>query len=35
VLAGENMGPSKLQEAHRLGIPIIDEEDFLKMINDA
>lgn len=32
VLAGDNMGPSKLQKAEKLGIPIISEEDFLKMI---
>lgn len=33
VLAGENMGPSKLEKAQKLGIPIINEEQFLKMIN--
>ena len=33
VLAGENMGPAKLQKASDLGIPIIDEATFLKMIN--
>lgn len=32
VLAGENMGPSKLQKAEKLGIPIISETDFLEMI---
>lgn len=32
VLAGENMGPSKLEKATSLGIPIIDEDTFLKMI---
>lgn len=32
VLAGENMGPAKLQKASDLGIPIIDETTFLKMI---
>ena len=32
VLAGENMGPSKLEKANSLGIEIIDEETFLKMI---
>lgn len=32
VLAGENMGPSKLQKANKLGVPIIDEETFLAMI---
>ncbi len=33
VLAGENMGPAKLEKAQSLGIPIISEEDFLKLIN--
>jgi DNA ligase (NAD+) len=32
VLAGENMGPAKLQKATDLGIKIISEEDFLEMI---
>lgn len=32
VLAGDNMGPSKLEKAQKLGIPIIDENEFLKMI---
>ncbi|MDE6575359.1 MAG: hypothetical protein K2L84_08515, partial [Muribaculaceae bacterium] len=32
VLAGENMGPAKLEKAAKLGIPIIDEDTFLKMI---
>ncbi|MDE6206533.1 MAG: NAD-dependent DNA ligase LigA, partial [Muribaculaceae bacterium] len=32
VLAGENMGPSKLEKARSLGIPIIDEDQFLSMI---
>ncbi len=32
VLAGENMGPSKLDKCNKLGIPIIDEEQFLSMI---
>jgi DNA ligase (NAD+) len=33
VLAGDKMGPSKLQKAEELGIPIISEEDFLGMIS--
>ena len=33
LLAGDNMGPSKKQKAQSLGIPIISEEDFLKMID--
>ncbi len=32
ILAGDNMGPSKLEKATKLGIPILNEEDFLKMI---
>ncbi len=32
ILAGDNMGPSKLQKAEKLGIEIVSEEDFLKMI---
>lgn len=32
VLAGENMGPAKLQKAQSLGIPIIDEDTFLAML---
>ena len=34
ILAGENMGPSKLQKAEKLGIPIVSEEEFLRMIED-
>ena len=32
ILAGENMGPSKKQKAEELGIKIISEEDFVKII---
>ena len=32
VLAGANMGPSKLEKAQKLGVPIIDENEFLSMI---
>lgn len=32
ILAGDNMGPAKLQKAEKLGIPIIDEDTFLEMI---
>ena len=32
VLAGANMGPAKLEKARILGIPIIDENEFLRMI---
>jgi DNA ligase (NAD+) len=34
VLAGDKMGPAKKEKASKLGIPIISEEDFEKMIND-
>ena len=34
ILAGENMGPSKLQKAEKLGIRIMSEEEFLEIIND-
>lgn len=32
ILAGENMGPSKLEKAKKLGIGIVSEEEFLGMI---
>lgn len=32
ILAGDNMGPAKLEKAKSLGIPIINEDDFLNMI---
>ena len=32
ILAGDNMGPAKLEKANKLGIPIINEEDFLKLV---
>ena len=32
ILAGENMGPSKLEKATKLGVDIVSEEEFLKMI---
>ena len=32
VLAGENMGPAKLEKAQKLGIKIISEDEFLTMI---
>lgn len=34
ILAGENMGPAKLEKAGKLGIPIVNEEEFLGMIAD-
>lgn len=35
VLAGENMGPSKREKAQTLGIPVIDENQFLSMIGES
>ena len=32
ILAGDNMGPAKLEKAGKLGVPIVNEEEFLKMI---
>lgn len=32
ILAGENMGPSKLEKATKLGIKIVNEDDFLQLI---
>ena len=32
ILAGENMGPAKLEKANKLAIPIINEDQFLNMI---
>lgn len=34
ILAGENMGPSKLQKAEKLGVRIINEEEFLQIISN-
>lgn len=33
ILAGENMGPSKLQKAEKLGVRIVSEDEFLEMLN--
>lgn len=35
ILAGENMGSSKLQKAEKLGVPLVDEATFLEMIGEA
>ena len=32
ILAGDNMGPAKLEKAGKLGIPIMNEDDFLKLL---
>ncbi|MBR2497928.1 MAG: NAD-dependent DNA ligase LigA, partial [Parabacteroides sp.] len=34
ILAGENMGPAKLEKASKLGVKIIHEDEFLKMITE-
>lgn len=34
VIAGDNMGPSKLEKANQLKIPIISENDFKTMLDD-
>lgn len=34
LLAGENMGPSKLKKAVDLGVAIINEDDFVKLLNN-
>ncbi len=34
VVAGANMGPAKLEKAVKLNIPIISENDFMKMMNE-
>ncbi|MFH0756090.1 MAG: NAD-dependent DNA ligase LigA [Bacteroidota bacterium] len=33
ILAGENMGPSKYEKARKLGVPILNEQDFLSMLS--
>ena len=35
LVAGDNMGPSKLEKAQKLQIPIISDSDLLKMINNS
>jgi DNA ligase (NAD+) len=33
ILAGENMGPAKLEKAEKLGVKIIDEQTFIEMLH--
>ena len=33
VVAGDNMGPAKLEKANQLGVAIISEDDFIELIN--
>lgn len=35
ILAGDNMGPSKLEKASKLGIQIMNEDEFLAMLKEA
>jgi DNA ligase (NAD+) len=35
ILAGENMGPSKLQKAEKLGIKIMSEDEFLALLGES
>jgi DNA ligase (NAD+) len=32
ILAGDNMGPAKLEKANKLGVVILTEDEFLKLI---
>ncbi|MBD5185621.1 MAG: NAD-dependent DNA ligase LigA [Bacteroidales bacterium] len=32
ILAGDNMGPAKLEKAAKLGVPVISEDEFLEML---
>lgn len=34
ILAGEGVGPAKLEKAAKLGIPLVSEEDFLRMTGE-
>lgn len=33
ILAGDNMGPAKLEKAQKLGVKILNEEEFLELLN--
>ncbi len=35
VIAGENMGPAKLEKANKLNVPIISENDFILILNES
>ena len=32
ILAGDNMGPAKLEKANKLGVKIVSEDEFLEII---
>ena len=34
ILAGDNMGPAKLEKARSLGVQVLNEDEFLNMIAD-
>lgn len=34
VVAGDNMGPAKLEKANKLNIPILSETDFMNLVNE-
>jgi BRCT domain type II-containing protein len=34
LVAGENMGPSKLKKAVDLGVKILSEDEFVKLLNN-
>ena len=34
ILAGDNMGPAKLEKAQKLGVKVLSEDDFLKLIEN-
>ena len=33
ILAGDNMGPAKLEKAQKLGVSILNEDDFLALLS--
>ncbi|RYE23503.1 MAG: hypothetical protein EOP42_23200, partial [Sphingobacteriaceae bacterium] len=35
LVAGDNMGPSKMEKAQKLNIPLISEQELVKMIESA
>ena len=35
IVAGENMGPAKLQKAQKLGVRIVSEQEFMEMVASA
>ncbi len=35
VVAGDNMGPAKLEKANKLNVPIISEDQFITMLNES